>query len=88
MASAPQHVSEEVPLHATESFVHPEVTGHPEVTPELNTGMDTHAPGGKESRRADAADIGERGTPPKRQLPGARAEGQPEVTGHPEVTHG
>ena len=66
----------------------PEVTGHPEVTPGNWSDMDTRVPGGKESRRADAAEIGERGTPPKRQLPGAREHGQPEVPGHPEVTQG
>ena len=86
MTSAPPSVSEGVPLHVTESSEHLEVPGQPEVTSGTRSDMDTRAPGGKESRRADAAEMGERGTPPQRQLPGERTAGQPEVRGQPEVT--
>ena len=86
MTSAPPSVSEGVPLHVTESSEHLEVPGQPEVTSGTRSDMDTRAPGGKESRRADAAEMGERGTPPQRQLPGERTAGQPEVPGQPEVT--
>ena len=65
-------MSEGVPPHATESSEHLVVTGQPEVTSGTRSDMDTRAPGGKESRRADAAEMGERGTPPQRQLPGER----------------
>ena len=50
--------------------------------------MDIGVPGTKESRSADAANIAERGTPPKKAQPGARAQEQPEMTGQPEVTQG
>ena len=58
------------------------------VTSGQSSDMDIGVPGTKESRSADAANIAERGTPPKKAQPGAREHEPPEVTVQPEVTQG
>ena len=87
-ASAPPHAPEGVPPRAESHAEHPGVTGQPVVTPGQSTDMDTGAPGAKESRNAEAANIAERGTPPKKSQLGAREQEQPDVTGQAGVTQG
>ena len=66
---------------------HLEMPGHLEMTPGQSP-METEEPSARARRRADEAEIAERGTPPKRPPPPAGNEGHPEMTGHLDIPQG
>ena len=63
---------------------HLEMPGHLEMTPGQSP-METEEPSARARRRADEAEIAERGTPPKRPPPPDGNEGHPEMTGHLDI---
>ena len=66
---------------------HLEMPGHLEMTPGQSP-METEEPSARTRRRADEAEIAERGTPPKRPPPPDGNEGHLEMTGHLEMPQG
>ena len=68
------------PMAAQVVSGHLEVPGHLEMTPGQSP-METDEPGARARRRADEAEIADRGTPPKRPPQPAGNEGHQEMTG-------
>ena len=72
------------PMAAQVVSGHLEVPGHLEMTPGQSP-METDEPGARARRRADEAEIADRGTPPKRPPQPAGSEGHQEMPGHLEI---
>ena len=75
------------PMAAQVVSGHLEVPGHLEMTPGQSP-METDEPGARARRRADEAEIADRGTPPKRPPQPAGSEGHQEMPGHLEMPQG